>query len=93
VLLALRLLQPMPAEIVFSGGHTLRVPAEDAAVLMQRLSDRSRPMTPTGPGPVGWVRVDTDKGVVHVNPGQVAFVRDVEKPAAVTTTPSVIGDY
>jgi hypothetical protein len=66
------------AEIVFSGGERVEVPAANAEVLMQTLNSarEGRRQTPSGPLPSGWIDVETRQGVIYVNPGQVAYVRD-----------------
>jgi hypothetical protein len=65
--------------IVFSAGATLSCSASDAHGLMgniartaggQRASERGIPR------PSDFVDVDTDDGVRHVNPAQVAYVYD-----------------
>jgi hypothetical protein len=70
----------MAAEIVFGGGERLRVSASDAESLVQNLNRarEDQPVsTPSGPIAIGWVDVQTDEGVVLVNPDQVAYVCDV----------------
>jgi hypothetical protein len=69
----------MSAELVFSGGTTVTAPSADAQSLMLTLGRGlrgDRIQTPTGTVPLGFVDVETDVGVIYVNPGQVAYVRD-----------------
>jgi hypothetical protein len=73
----------MATEMVFSGGHRVRVAttnAEGLALALNRprqgkeiRSARGSILSP------GWMEVETeDEGVIVVNPEQVAYVRDVK---------------
>jgi hypothetical protein len=73
----------MGTELVFSGGHRVRVSGTNAEGLIQNLNRASRgeqirpPGSPT-PLAKGWVDVQTvAEGVILVNPSEVAYVRDV----------------
>lgn len=72
----------MAAEMVFSGGHRVRVIGADAESLIQNLgrAAQGQVKVPGSPYPLaeGWVDVQTADGVILVNPAQVAYVRDVE---------------
>jgi hypothetical protein len=69
----------MGAEIVFSGGETLRIPGRNAESVAKALAGR----------PVeGYVLLDSVEGSAYVLPGQVAYVLDVEDespPSALLT--------
>lgn len=71
----------MGTEMVFSGGHRVEVIGADAETLIQNLSRAAHGQVraPGSPYPLaeGWVDVQTKDGVILVNPGQVAYVRDV----------------
>jgi hypothetical protein len=87
----------MAAEVVFSGGHRVRVIGADAETLIQNLCRASQgPVkVPGSPYPLaeGWVDVQTeDEGVVLVNPAQVAYVRDVEDMPQVEETAGNLSD-
>ena len=80
----------MAAEIVFSGGACVQVPATDAVGLinnLNRVRDGVSVNTPTGALPAGWVDVATEAGVIYVNPAQVAYVRDTSDMPQVEETP------
>jgi hypothetical protein len=71
----------MGTEMVFSGGHRVRVVRTNAETLAQRLSlpAKDRVRTASGVLPWGWVDVETEaEGTILVNPVTVAYVRDVE---------------
>jgi hypothetical protein len=71
----------MGTELVFSGGHSVIVVGTNAETLIRTLN---RPASgeeiqlPSGQRlAAGWVDVQTeDRGVILVNPAQVAYVRD-----------------
>lgn len=73
----------MGTELVFSGGHRVRVSGTNAEGLIQNLNRarREEEIRPAGsPVPLanGWVDVQTEaEGVILVNPSEVAYVRDV----------------
>lgn len=73
----------MGTELVFSGGHRVRVIGTNAEGLIQSLNRAARgeeirpPLSPL-PLAEGWVDVETEaEGVILVNPSEVAYVRDV----------------
>lgn len=71
----------MAAEMVFSGGHRVRVRGTNAETLIQTLNlpAKDRVRTPTGVLAKGWVNLETEgEGVILVNPAQVGYVRDIE---------------
>jgi hypothetical protein len=79
----------MGTEMVFSGGHRVRVGGTDAATLIKTLGlPAFGPIRQAWSGEdlaEGWVDVQTEhEGVILVNPSQVAYVRDVrdEEPLA-----------
>lgn len=72
----------MGTELVFSGGHRVRVSGTNAEGLIQNLNRASRgeQIRPAGsPVPLaeGWADVQTEaEGVIFVNPSQVAYVHE-----------------
>jgi hypothetical protein len=77
----------MATEMVFSGGHRVKVAMTNAQTLIQTLNrpGLGKPIqTPHGELAPGWVDIETeDEGVILVNPASVAFVRDIEDQPAV----------
>jgi hypothetical protein len=70
----------MGTELVFSGGHRVRVLGTNAETLITTLNlpstDPAR--TPGGLLAEGWVGIQTeDEGTILVNPRTVARIRDV----------------
>jgi hypothetical protein len=66
--------------MVFSGGHHVRVIGTNAETLTRTLNLPSTGPVRTAWGalPEGWVNIQTeDEGTILVNPGTVAYVRDV----------------
>jgi len=76
----------MATEVVFSGGERVSVVGTNAETLTLTLNRvKEGPIRLAGGGQLGegWIGIQTDKGVILVNPAQVAYVRDVEEPAPV----------
>jgi hypothetical protein len=76
----------MATELVFSGGERVSVVgtnAETLTVSLNRAKEGSIRLANGSQLGDGWIDVQTDDGVILVNPAQVAYVRDVEKPAPV----------
>lgn len=76
----------MGTELVFSGGHRVRVFGTNAETLIRTLNLPSTgPVrTPGGSLADGWVNIQTEnEGQILVNPAAVAYVRDVpdQEPA------------
>jgi hypothetical protein len=74
----------MPAELVFSGGHRVRVSASNAeglAVTLNRPKQGQEIRSARGSIlPPGWIEIETDsEGVILVNPATVAYVSDADK--------------
>lgn len=71
----------MGTVLVFNGGERVRVIGTNAPTLTRNL-DRVRQgpiRLPSGENLApGWVDVQTEDGVILVNPAAVAYVRDVE---------------
>lgn len=71
----------MAAEMVFGGGHRVRVGmtnAEGLALTLHRPKQGEEIRSARGSTlPPGWMEVDTDEGPILVNPDQVAYVRDI----------------
>lgn len=71
----------MAAEMVFSGGHRVRVDttnAEGLALTLNRPKRGEEIRSARGSIiPPGWIEVDADEGSILVNPDQVAYVRDI----------------
>lgn len=70
----------MATEMIFGGGHRVRVTGTNAETLIRTLNlPAKQPVrTPTGVLAEGWVNVQSEKeGVLLVNPAQVAYVRDL----------------
>ena len=70
----------MGTEMVFSGGHRVRVFGTSAETLIRTLNLPSTgPVrTPGGSLAPGWIGIQTDtEGTILVNPSTVAYVRDV----------------
>jgi hypothetical protein len=84
-------MQHMGTELVFGGGHRVRVVGTNAETLIRTLN---RPVSeeirlPSGQvlAP-GWVDIQAEReGAILVNPSQVAYVRDVpdQEPVMETT--------
>jgi hypothetical protein len=73
-------LRAMATELVFSGGEKVSVVGTNAETLtlnLNRAKDGPVRMTSGVHLGEGWVDVQTDNGVILVNPVQVAYVRDV----------------
>lgn len=73
----------MAAEIVFSGGHRVRVTtgnAEGLALTLNRPKQGQEIRSSRGAVlPPGWIEIETDdEGVIVVNPDQVAYIRDLK---------------
>jgi hypothetical protein len=76
----------MATEMVFSGGERVSVVGTNAETLTLTLNRvKEGPIRLVGGGQLGegWIDVQTDDGVILVNPAQVAYVRDIEEPAPV----------
>jgi exopolysaccharide biosynthesis predicted pyruvyltransferase EpsI len=72
--------------MVFSGGERVSVVGTNAETLTMTLNRvKESPIRLVGGGQLGegWIDVQTDNGVILVNPAQVAYVRDVEESAPV----------
>lgn len=87
----------MAAELIFSGGHRVRVIGADAESLIQNLgrATQGAVKVPGSPYPLaeGWVDVQTEnEGVILVNPAQVAYVRDVDDMPQVEETAGKLSD-
>lgn len=71
----------MAAEMVFSGGHVVRVPttnAEGLALTLNRPKSRQEIRSARGSIlPPGWIEIQAEDGIALVNPDQVAYLRDV----------------
>jgi hypothetical protein len=71
----------MGTEMVFSGGHRVRVVGTNAETLTRTLNLPSTGPVQAAWGTLakGWVNIQTeDEGTILVNPTTVAYVRDVE---------------
>lgn len=82
----------MAAEMVFSGGHRVRVSASNAeglALTLNRPKQGQEIRSARGSVlPPGWIEIETDdEGVIVVHPDQVAYVRDLEDEAPVMDIP------
>jgi hypothetical protein len=78
----------MGTEMVFSGGERVKVVGTNAETLTQNLNraSGSEPIRLPGsasPLAPGWVDVQTENGVILVNPATVAYVRDLPEPGEV----------
>ena len=76
----------MATEMVFSGGERVQVIGTNAVTLIRTLHRvHEAPIRPPGSGEdlaEGWIDIQTEDGVILVNPAAVAYVRDVEHPPA-----------
>jgi hypothetical protein len=81
----------MAAEMVFGGGHRIRVSTTNAEGLALTLNrpkhDREIRSARGSILPPGWIEIQADEGVVLVNPDQVAYVLGLDDmPQAEETT-------
>jgi hypothetical protein len=73
----------MGTELVFSGGHRVRVSGGNAESLIQSLNrafkrEEIRSLSSGAQLAPGWLPVQTEsEGEILVNPGEVAYVRDL----------------
>lgn len=80
----------MATELVFSGGERVSVVGTNAETLtltLNRVKEGPIRLVSGGQLGEGWVDIQTDDGVILVNPAQVAYVRDVEELAPVRDLP------
>lgn len=81
----------MAAELVFSGGHRVRVATTNAEGLTLTLNRPKRgEEIRSARGsmlPPGWMEIDTDEGPILVNPDQVAYVREIPDQQPVQDLP------
>jgi len=81
----------MATEMVFSGGHRVRVAttnAEGLTVTLNRPKRGEAIRSARGSTlPPGWMEVETDEGPIFVNPDQVAYVQDIPDQEPVTDLP------
>lgn len=86
----------MAAEMIFSGGHSVRVSttnAEGLALTLNRPKQGQEIRSARGSIlPPGWIEIQADEGIVLVNPDQVAYVRDVEDMPQVEETAGNLSD-
>jgi hypothetical protein len=87
----------MATEMVFGGGHRVRVAttnAEGLTLTLNRPKQGQGIRTARGSTlPPGWIEVETeDEGVILVNPASVAYVRDVEDMPQVEETARNLSD-
>lgn len=93
---SLATLRDMAAEMIFGGGHRVRVSTTNAEGLAMTLTRPKREQEiQSSRGsilPPGWIEIQADEGIVLVNPDQVAYVLDVDDMPQVEKTTGGLSD-